>query len=144
MKYLFGLVTVVVTAGLLNAADSQPATFLGHDKVAEALEKGGVLTATAEYKVQGGHRTTPSMVEVHQKETDVIYVTDGSVTYVTGGTMIGGTVTAPNELRGTDIQGGETHHMVKGDVIVVPAGTPHWSKEVPGPVSYYIVKILKP
>jgi hypothetical protein len=143
-KYVVGLAAIVVTAGMLSAADSQPATFLGKDKVAEALLKGGVLTATAEYKVQGGHRTTPSMVEVHQKETDVIYVTEGEVTYVTGGTMIGGSETAPNELRGTDIKGGQSHHMVKGDVIVVPAGTPHWSKEVPSSVSYYIVKILKP
>ena len=144
MKYLLGLTTLLVTAVLLTAAGSLPATYLAHDKVAEALAKGGVLTSTAEFKVQGGHRTSPSQVEVHEKETDVIYVTDGDVTYVTGGTMVGGKVSAPNQLLGTDIQGGETHHLTKGDVIVVPAGTPHWSKEVPSSVSYYIVKILKP
>jgi quercetin dioxygenase-like cupin family protein len=27
---------------------------------------------------------------------------------------------------------------------VVPAGTPHWFKEVPKTVSYYVVKVLKP
>ena len=35
-------------------------------------------------------------------------------------------------------------HLTKGDVIVVPAGTPHWFKEVPKSVSYYVVKVLKP
>ena len=29
-------------------------------------------------------------------------------------------------------------------VIVVPAGTPHWFKVVPRPISYYVVKVLKP
>ena len=28
----------------------------------------------------------------------------------------------------------------KGDVIVVPAGTPHWFKEVSNPFLYYVVK----
>jgi len=40
-------------------------------------------------------------------------------------------------------EGGETHHLSKGDVIVVPAGTPHWFKEVPESISYYVVKVLK-
>ncbi len=144
MKYFLGLATVLIAAVLVTAADSLPATYLAHDKVAEALAKGGVLTSTAEFKVQGGHRTTPSQVEMHEKETDIIYVTEGEVTYVTGGTMIGGKVSAPNQMLGTDIKGGQSHHLVKGDVIVVPAGTPHWSKEVPTSVSYYIVKVLKP
>jgi len=39
--------------------------------------------------------------------------------------------------------GGQTHHLTKGDVIVVPATTPHWFKEVHQSVSYYAVKVLK-
>jgi quercetin dioxygenase-like cupin family protein len=46
-------------------------------------------------------------------------------------------------MLGTDIQGGESHHLVKGDVIVVPAGIPHWFKEVPQSINYYVVKVLK-
>ena len=45
---------------------------------------------------------------------------------------------------GTDIEGGETHHLTKGDVITIPAGTPHWFKEVPKSINYHMVKVLKP
>jgi glc operon protein GlcG len=83
-------------------------------------------------------------VEVHEKETDIFYVIDGQATLVTGGTMIGGKSTGPNQLRGTDIQGGETRHLTKGDVVVVPAGVPHWFKEVPQSIQYFTVKSIKP
>jgi quercetin dioxygenase-like cupin family protein len=53
-------------------------------------------------------------------------------------------VTKAGQSLGTDIKGGDTHHLSKGDVIVVPAGVPHWFKEVPHSVSYYVVKVLKP
>jgi quercetin dioxygenase-like cupin family protein len=58
--------------------------------------------------------------------------------------MIGGKVTKAGQSLGTDIKGGDTRHLSKGDVIVVPAGVPHWFKEVPQSVSYYVVKVLKP
>jgi hypothetical protein len=57
--------------------------------------------------------------------------------------MVGGRVTTPGQLMGSDIKGGQTHHLSKGDVIVIPARTPHWFKEVPQSVSYYVVKVLK-
>ena len=41
-------------------------------------------------------------------------------------------------------QGGQPQHLSKGDVVVVPAGIPHWFKEVPQSISYYVVKVLKP
>jgi len=50
----------------------------------------------------------------------------------------------PGQLLGTGIEGGETHHLVKGDVIVIPAGVPHWFKEVRGPLLYFTVKPVAP
>ena len=35
-------------------------------------------------------------------------------------------------------------HLTKGDIIVMPAGTPHWFKEVPSSISYMLVKVIKP
>jgi len=41
---------------------------------------------------------------------------------------------------GTDIQGGQVHQLKKGDFISIPAGVPHWFKEVPASgVTYYMV-----
>jgi quercetin dioxygenase-like cupin family protein len=84
------------------------------------------------------------MVEVHDKETDTFYVLDGSATIVTGGTMVGGNVTGPGQHRGTDITGGQAQRLAKGDVMVIPAGVPHWFKEVPSSIDYYVVKVIAP
>lgn len=132
---------ILFTAAILMGADT--ATYIGHDKVADALAKGGSLTATKGYTVSGSHRTGPGQVEVHEKETDILYIVDGEATFVTGGTMVGGKISKAGQWLGTDITAGETHHLTKGDVITIPAGMPHWFKEVPKSVSYYVVKVLK-
>ena len=71
-------------------------------------------------------------------------ILEGEATIVTGGTMIGGKQTGPGQVRGTSIEGGQVQRLTKGDVIVIPAGTPHWFTEVPNSVSYYVVKVIKP
>jgi uncharacterized protein YjlB len=70
-------------------------------------------------------------------------VVDGEATFVTGGKMVGGKVVSPGQWEGTDIQGGKVHHLTKGDVMVIPAGIPHWFKDVPHSVTYFVVKVLK-
>ena len=127
----------------VTASGASGVQYVSHDKVASALAKGGPLVGASDLLVQGSHRDKAGQVEVHDKETDVIYVIDGTATFVTGGAMVGGKQTKAGQHLGTDITGGETHHLSKGDVIVVPAGTPHWFKEVPTTVSYYVVKVLK-
>ena len=47
-------------------------------------------------------------------------------------------------MAGHDIEGGETRQLKKGDFIVIPAGMPHWFKDVPQAVNYYVVKVVKP
>jgi mannose-6-phosphate isomerase-like protein (cupin superfamily) len=143
MKLLLVL-TTLLAAAVLTAADATPAvTYVGHEQVAAALAKGGTLVTAPDLLVSGSHRDGPGQVEVHEKETDVLYVIEGSATFVTGGTMVGGKVTRPGQMLGSEIQGGNTHHLSKGDVIVIPAGVPHWFKEISGPLSYYVVKVLK-
>ncbi len=110
-------------------------------KVDAAFVKGAVLfDNSAKYMVHASHREQAGAVEVHEQDADIIYVLEGSATLVTGGEVIGGKTIAPGEIRGTDVKGGETRTISKGDVIIVPAGTPHWFKEVPGPLNYYVVK----
>ena len=154
MRDLFGLTIALIAAPLYVAAQApapaQPRTpvssvvFVDHDKVAAALAKGGGLVSGSDVLVSGSHRDKPGQVEVHDKEMDVIYVVDGTATFVSGGKIVGGKNSRPDQWLGTDITGGTTQKLVKGDVIVVPAGTPHWFKEVPGPISYYVVKVVKP
>ena len=154
MRYLVGVVVAVVAVPVYlssqTPAPAQPRTpvssavYVDHDKVAAALAKGGPLVTASDVLVSGSHRDKPGQVEVHDKEMDVLYITDGSATFVTGGKIVGAKMSRPEQWLGTDITGGTTHKLVKGDVIVVPAGMPHWFKEVPGPISYYVVKVVKP
>ena len=44
----------------------------------------------------------------------------------------------------TDVKDGETRRLQKGDVMVIPAGIPHWFKEVSPTINYLTVKVLKP
>ena len=141
MRFLLPVLACLCTAALCGAAD---VTYVPHDKVAAALAKGGGLISTPEFIVSGSHREKGGQVEVHEKETDILYIVDGAATFVTGGTMVGGKTTRPGQMVGTDIQGGRTHQLSKGDVITIPAGVPHWFKEVPKSVSYYVVKVIKP
>lgn len=154
MKYLLGVVIALVAAPIYvysqTPPPAQPRTpvstviFVDHDRVAAALAKGGGLVTASDVLVSGSHREKPGQVEVHDKEMDVIYVVDGTATFVSGGKIVGAKSSRPDQWLGTDITGGTTQKLVKGDVIVVPAGTPHWFKEVPGPISYYVVKVIKP
>jgi glc operon protein GlcG len=112
--------------------------------VAAAFQKGAVLLDGSEgrnYMVHASRREKPGMAEVHTLDTDVIYVLGGSATFVTGGTVVDGRTVEPNEIRGASIEGGETRQLVRGDVITVPNGTPHWFREVKGPLTYYVVKV---
>jgi mannose-6-phosphate isomerase-like protein (cupin superfamily) len=91
--------------------------------------------------VHASRRDAAGQAEVPVRDTDVIYVIEGSTTFVTGGTVVGGKTTAPDEIRGTAVENGDPRRLGKGDVIIVPNGTPHWFKEVDGPVLYYVVKV---
>jgi mannose-6-phosphate isomerase-like protein (cupin superfamily) len=140
MKYRVTLL-LLLAAPIFIGADT--AAYVSHDKVADALAKGGSLASTKEYTVSGAHRNGPGQVEVHEKETDILYIMDGEATFVTGGTMVGGKLSKAGQWLGSDITGGQARHLVKGDVVTIPAGMPHWFKEVPKSVSYFVVKVLK-
>ena len=121
---------LALAAALTIQAGDAPVTYWDAAKVADALTKSGLITRTDAYMVTGSHREKPGQVEVHEKTTDILFVVEGEALYVTGGKMIGGKQTRPGEWLGTDIEGGEEHHLKKGDVVVVPPNTPHWFKEV--------------
>src|SRR5437899_3406005 len=133
----------VLAAGLLIiafAAD-QPQTpaviHLDHEKVSAAFAKGAPLLTTNNFKIQAGRRTGPGEVEIHDRDTDIFYVLEGSATFVTGGKALEPRTSGPGETRAKEITGGDEQHLSKGDVIIIPSGVPHWFKEVNGPLLYY-------
>jgi mannose-6-phosphate isomerase-like protein (cupin superfamily) len=93
------------------------------------------------FELHTSSRKTPGEAELHELETDIIYVVEGSATCVTGGTIVDPKTVRPNQIRGPRIQGGLTSPLTKGSVIVIPNGVPHWFSEVQGSIVYFVVKV---
>jgi glc operon protein GlcG len=126
------------------AASNLRVSFFPKKDVDEGFAKGAVLfdgSGGRNYMVHASRREGPGMVEVHTKDTDILYVLKGSATVVTGGTMVEGKNIAADEIRGKEINGGETRKLVPGDAMIIPNGVPHWFKEVDAPFLYYVVKV---
>jgi glc operon protein GlcG len=116
-------------------------TYFPAAQVNRAFEKGMPLLEIPNYKIHASHRESSGLVEIHTKDTDIVYMLEGTATLVTGGTIVEGKNIEQEEIRGKDIKGGRIKMITKGDVIVIPHGTPHWFKEVKGPINYYVVKV---
>jgi uncharacterized protein GlcG (DUF336 family)/mannose-6-phosphate isomerase-like protein (cupin superfamily) len=132
------------TFGSEGAATLLPVTYFPKNDVDAGFAKGSVLFDGAggrNYMVHASRRETPGMVEVHTKDTDILYVLKGTATVITGGTMVDGKNIASDEIRGREITGGETRKLVPGDAMIIPNGVPHWFKEVQAPFLYYVVKV---
>jgi quercetin dioxygenase-like cupin family protein len=63
---------------------------------------------------------------------------------VTGGRPVDPKTIAPDEIRGPSLEGGTSRPVGKGDVVIIPAGVPHWFKTVQAPFLYYTVKVTGP
>ena len=149
---------LLMTCGAASAvwaadpATSLPATFKSAPELAAALQKSiasGVDQASApianepHYRINLIHRGKPGPAMAHAtgaaKGTEVHYILDGAATVVTGGTLLR---PGPDAKPGTTptIENGVARHVAKGDVVVIPAGTPHWYKDVDGSVTYLEVR----
>jgi len=124
-----------------NEPSASPVTYLPAKQVSHAFMKGMPLVRGMNFKIDASHRDEPGVVEVHTRDTDIIYMLEGSAALVTGGAVIDGKTIEPEEIRGRESKGGENRVITKGDVVVIPNGTPHWFKEVKGPINYYVVKV---
>lgn len=119
-----------------------PVLFFDHTKVDRSFRQGGILFKEPDrsYQVHTSRREGPGEAELHARDTDIFYIQQGTATFVTGGKIIDPRNTDPGEMRGKGIEGGEARRLVKGDVIIIPSGTPHWFREVNGPFTYFTVK----
>jgi mannose-6-phosphate isomerase-like protein (cupin superfamily) len=90
------------------------------------------------------HREGSGQAEWHDKQADVMFISSGTVTMIYGGTVVDGKTTAPGEIRGSGISGGTEVTLGPGDVLHVPAKTPHQMKLAPGAqVTYFVTKVIE-
>jgi mannose-6-phosphate isomerase-like protein (cupin superfamily) len=90
-------------------------------------------------------RTASGGAELHERFADFLFVVEGEGTELTGGTIVDPKEGAAGETRGTRLEGATPHLLHKGDVIHIPAGTPHQAIEAPGQtITIYVVKVEVP
>ena len=136
----------VAMAGAAAIDASAPAAQVTHVSAATVAKSYGIgstgatLVTAPGFSVNASRRDGPGEAEIHLTDTDVFYVLEGSATVITGGHVLEPHEQSPGEIRGTGIEGGEQSQIGKGDVFVIPNGTPHWFKVVHTPFRYYVIK----
>jgi mannose-6-phosphate isomerase-like protein (cupin superfamily) len=154
-----GLLAVLVAAGRAGAQapapgsappappPGSPAIFKAAADLAAVLRTAtptaaGMTTSpvsiTDQYRINIVHRSKPAAPLAHPGNTELHYIVDGAGTIVTGGTILRG------QGAEATIQGGETRRLAKGDVVVIPANSPHWYSAVDGSITYLEVRWLAP
>ncbi len=124
-----------------------PATVKSGEALVAALQKAvdrggmtsGAISNTDQYRINLVRRVKPGAALAHAGNTELHYITEGAGTIVTGGTIV-----RPAGGGSATIENGNTRRVVKGDVILVPADTPHWYKDVEGAITYLEVRFVAP
>ena len=145
LKLLTFVGWVALTMAAVTAFAQSP-VYIESQKVLENFGKqgGNPLVPGDAYRVQTDRRTANGNIEIHEKETDIFYVMDGSATLIAGGTAVEPKATRPGQMTAKDITNGTTYNLKKGDIVVIPAGQPHWFKQVNGFINYLTVKSVQP
>ena len=140
MKFLLALAAAFTVGVLVTAAAGVPmgVHYVPHEEVAATMVKGGQIISDNGLIVLA-NRAVARGAEMHEKTNHVFIIVDGEGTFVTGGTLTNAKKSPPDQTRGDGIEGGEFTTSSKGDVITVPAKTPHWWKatSATGSVGYY-------
>jgi len=86
-------------------------------------------------------RTRSGGAELHNQWCDYLIVLDGEGVELTGGTVVDRREEADGEVRGTRVEGAQSHSLHKGDIIFIPAGTPHQAIEPSGKsLTVFVIK----
>lgn len=154
MTRLITLCVVIACTPVLEAQQSPslPATITSADRLrtigdslAPAASRTAQLAKGPGYTYAVTHRDSAGGTERHRDWTDVFVVESGSATMLTGGTLDGAQETSPGEWRGGSVRGGTRAPIKVGDLVVIPAGTPHQMLLTASErISYLAFKIAAP
>jgi len=142
---------VIVLAALVlpQSSSATPPQASANDPSGFLLWPGGVPPGGPSEKDSFGnhtisisHRDKDGRAEVHERLVDVMIIQSGEATLVVGGKSVDPVVTGPGETQGKSIVGGITRKVRAGDVIRIPAKTPH-QFFIPqgGQITYVLIKI---
>jgi len=86
----------------------------------QPLVRDGETVAALEYW------KTPGKPAVHPDQAEYAIVIAGAGTLISGGTLEAAKPVKPDLTEGDRIVGGTTRKLHPGDVMLIPAGVPHW------------------
>ena len=109
----------------------------GTGSASETLEKYGVDYTMLAFRSKDG------VGELHEKFADIFFVIEGQATLLTGGELESPQTSGPGEWHGPSIlHPAQTTKLEKGDIVHIPANTPH-QMLLPkdGSITYFVVKV---
>ena len=133
----FTLLATVAASSALAQQGPPARTFMNNKEImglvdkAKADRKGDAplvaepILSLAPYRAQLEYRPGTSPAAVHEKDAELMVVLEGTGDIVTGGKLADEKRTNANNLSGSSITGGNSQSVVKGDMLIVPANTPH-------------------
>ena len=129
-------------------APGSPAIYKSAADLAAVLKKATVsaggtssssVAATDQYRVAIVHRDKAAGALAHPGNTELFYIVEGAGTVITGGTLVPAANGKP-----ASITNGVSQRVGVGDVVIIPAGSPHWFSVVDSPVTYLEVRWVAP
>ncbi len=155
-RFASAVATSALAAGLHVSAQSVPApadvwtqsALLAKARLlaAEAKQHNGSasikLTSYPGHFTMLAYRRQSGGAEVHEHFADIFVIEKGSATLYTGGTVVEQRTTAPGEMVGSSLEGATSQDLHAGDVVHIPAGTPH-RLVLPkgGTLTYFVIKV---
>ncbi|HEY8563107.1 MAG TPA: cupin domain-containing protein [Pyrinomonadaceae bacterium] len=106
----------------LHAIDAEIKTKPVVSKTEDLIDNSGMQLRVA---VQYDARKDAAQAEVHDASDDIFYVLEGSAELTLGGQLDNPKEAAPGEWKSDKIINGQSFTIKKGDLVVVPRGTPH-------------------
>jgi mannose-6-phosphate isomerase-like protein (cupin superfamily) len=110
------------------------------NKVEDLIDSAGMELRVA---VQHENNRTDAAAESHDASDDVYYVLEGGATLILGGKLDAPKEVEPGEWRSPRIIDGKTIEISKGDLVVVPRGTPHQRNTAKKDFTMILIKIYQ-
>jgi len=121
-----------------RSVDDLQKSLQAENKTSELIDSVGMQLRVA---VQHEKNKVGAAAELHDASDDVYYVLDGSATLVLGGKLDDPKETDPGEWRSPRIIDGKTFEIKKGDLVIVPRGTPHQRSTAGKDFTMILIKI---
>ena len=139
--------TDVLASDITATLQKAPATSVS-DQPIRVVDVGGYNVGV--FVVNRPKGSKQSAILHDNRVCEIYYMLEGAGTLVTGGTLQDPQRVPPDSrvvtqingpsIGGSSIQNGSSRRIAKGDMVVIPGGTPHWWSEIQADISYVVVR----